>query len=511
MIVFDIISAFLIIYLLLYCIYRLVFFIKAKNIESFFEEQESKRSTVSALRKICVLIYTQGKSKNLNKLLEVLANQSYDKENYEVHVAFKKEENDPLPSAEFGYGAVIHYIENPDYFTKDKAINLLIEKMIPEKNFDAYVFLGENRTVGERYLENINKSLTESCVLVGSKLSVNEKNKFSKRVKNAIMSSYLKYTNRTDNLVRAMYNLAALIDGENFVLTSDILEKTGVINTETKTQELELSLYFITNDIKITYSPYIITAVNVKQYDFSNPSLKDKISLFARYFPMLAFKDFSFKEFVLFLLKPNSAFVLFSYIALAIVALGAPNHIEKSAVLVLGLFLLFNLIFSVNVSKMRFHEILWLCFYPLCLSWQKIKILINNLTMRSIIKSEYEEENVNSATISAVVNNGKRDFTAKLDLVSEDGMRKVIYREGNRFIATDSFLRMYDALEDITYRLASKKLILKTCQNCQYFSIQPDGTLDCLNGKCQISQNEILVWNGCQYFKLHTDKENREL
>ena len=120
--------------------------------------------------------------------------------------------------------------------------------------------------------------------------------------------------------------------------------------------------------------------------------------------------------------------------------------------------------------------------------------------MRSIINSEYEEENVNSATINAVANNGKKDFTCKLDLVSEDGMRKVVFREGNRFIVTDSFLRMYDALADITYKLNSKGIILKTCQNCKNFSMRPDGTLDCLNGKCMISNSEILIWNGCQYF-----------
>ena len=163
--------------------------------------------------------------------------------------------------------------------------------------------------------------------------------------------------------------------------------------------------------------------------------------------------------------------------------------------------------YTIRISKMQIKDIFWLMLYPACLSWQKLKLLINALTMRSIINSEYEEENVNSATINAMVNNGKKDFICKLDLVSEDGMRKVIFREGNRFISTDSFLRMYDALEDITYKLQSKGMILKTCLNCQHFTTCPDGTLDCLNGKCQISQNEILIWNGCQYFYLHGNKK----
>ena len=186
-----------------------------------------------------------------------------------------------------------------------------------------------------------------------------------------------------------------------------------------------------------------------------------------------------------------------------------PNHVAQQAIVLLGVFLLINLIISINVSKMQIKDIFWLTLYPICLSWQKLKILITSLTMRSIMNSEYEEENVNSATINAMVSNDKKDLVCKLDLVSEDGMRKVVFREGNRFIVTDSFLRMYDALADMTYKLKTKGLTLKICQNCSHFSTCPDGTLDCLNGKCQISQNEILIWNGCQFFySLDEQKEN---
>ena len=131
--------------------------------------------------------------------------------------------------------------------------------------------------------------------------------------------------------------------------------------------------------------------------------------------------------------------------------------------------------------------------------------------MNSIIDSQYEEENINSATVSAVVNNGKKDFICKIDLVAEDGMKKVVYREGNRFISTNSCLRMYDAITDIIYKLNSKGLTLKVCQNCKNFVLQPDGTLDCLNGKCQISNNEILIWNGCQFFRQNDQNDTLNL
>ncbi len=507
MIIFDTLFILLIIYLFIYCIYQLFFYIKAKNIAQYFEINEKTRNLSLEKNKLCVIIYATHKDKNLDRLLNVLNNQSYDKENYEVHVAYQREENDTTVVRDFALGARIHNIQNPDYFSKDRAINLLVQKMIPENKFGAYIFLGANRMVGEKYLENINKTIAPNSVITGASVSMNEKDQFAKKIKNLILSSYLKYVSITNNIVRAMFGLPSVIDGENLVISADVLEHIGYVALEDKDSQLEYSLDLASNGIKVMYSPYIITAVDVKNYDFSSPSLRNKISLFSHYFPMFILKNYAFREFILFLLKPNSLFVLFGYLVLLFSSIYTPHHIPQKAVILLGVFLIINFIVSVVVSKLNYKELFWLTFYPLCLTWQKTKIMINNLTNSSIIDSRYEEENINSATISAIVNNGKKDFTCKLDLVSEDGMRKVVFREGNRFIVTDSFLRMYDALEDITYKLSSKGITLKTCQNCEHFILQPDGTLDCLNGKCNISQNEILVWNGCQYFILHPDKQ----
>lgn len=500
MIVFDTLFIILIIYLFIYCAYQLFFYIKARDIEKYFEMQEKTRSIVVEKRKLCVVIWATNKDKNLDKLLSVLNNQSYSKENYEVHVVYQKDENDTSISRDFALGARIHNIQNPDYFSKDKALNLFLQKTIQEEKFDAYVFIGANRMVGEKYLENINKSLTSSCLLVGSNVCTNENPQLAKRIKESVISAYLKYVNRTNSIVRSLFELPFFVDGENFVATKDVLERIGYVSIEDKDSELEFSLDLASNDIKTKYCPYIITAIDVKSYDFSSPTIKNKFTLFSHYFPLLIFKSSAFREFILFLLKPNSLIVLFSYISLLILSIYMPTHVAQKAVIVLGVFLFANFIISINVSKMQIKDIFWLMLYPLCLSWQKLKLLINALTMRSIINSEYEEENVSSATINAIMNNGKKDNPCKLDLVSEDGMRKVVYREGNRFIITDSYLRMYDALMDMTYKLKTKGITLKICQNCQHFSTCPDGTLDCLNGKCQISQNEILIWNGCQYF-----------
>lgn len=510
MIVFDTLFILLILYLFIYCIYQLFFYIKANDIEKYFDIQEKIRNIVNSKKKLCVLIYASIKDKNLDKLLNKLNNQTYDRECYEVHVAYKKDENDTNFARDFAFGAKIHNIQNPDYFSKDKAINLLVRKMLSEDKFDAFVFLNPDRIVGKKFLESINKSLDKTCVIVGSKMSFYEENHIPKIIKNSILSAYLKYTNRTNNIVRAMFQLPFIIDGGDLTVTSDVIEKIGYVGLRDKNAELEYSLELALNGIKTIYSPYVISAIDVRNYDFSTPTIKDKFILYSHYFSLLFTKNLALKEFVLFLMKPNSLVVILSYFMLVYFCIVSPQHVSQTLVCFLGAFLFFDFIISAYVSKLKLTELFWLLFYPVCLIWQKSKLFSSSLTMRSIMKSKYEEENVNSATINATVNNGKKDISCKLDLVSEDGMRKVVYREGNRFITTDSYLRMLDALEDIIYKLKTKGLTLKTCQNCKNFTLCPDGTLDCLNGKCKISQNEILIWNGCQYFSLLSEKEDNK-
>ena len=120
MIVFDTLFIILILYLFIYCIYQLFFYIKANNIDEYFEINEKIRNIINSKRKMCVLIYASYKDKNLDKLLNILNNQSYDKEFYEVHVAYKRDDTDTTFSRDFAYGAKIHNIQNPDYFSKER-------------------------------------------------------------------------------------------------------------------------------------------------------------------------------------------------------------------------------------------------------------------------------------------------------------------------------------------------------------------------------------------------------
>ena len=136
------------------------------------------------------------------------------------------------------------------------------------------------------------------------------------------------------------------------------------------------------------------------------------------------------------------------------------------------------------------------------------KVVTKKISLKGIQKQIHEDENVNSATVNSIVSDGKKDLICKLDLVSEDGMRKVVFRFKKRRFVSDAHLRMYDAMEDISTKLKSKGFILKVCQNCGHFESCPDGTVDLLKGVCKLKGNpdnpetavQTLIWNTCSGF-----------
>ena len=142
MIVFDTLFIILIIYIFIYCVYQLFFSIGAKKLDIYFNELEKSRCEAKDEKNLCVVIFANYKNKNLDNLLSALNTQTYTKEKYQVHVVYQKDENDTSISRDFAYGAQIHNIQNPDYFSKDKAMNLFLDKMLDDETIDAYVFVG---------------------------------------------------------------------------------------------------------------------------------------------------------------------------------------------------------------------------------------------------------------------------------------------------------------------------------------------------------------------------------
>lgn len=491
----------LFIYILIYSIYTLTLNIKAFGAKEYVSDTKMLLQSSSALNTLCVIIWADSTNKRLYDLLKVLDNQTYSRQNYEVHVVFKRDrENVSVP--EFAYGAQIHIIENPEYFSKDKSLSLIVQKLVAENRFSAFVFLGADRMVDENYLSYINKVIYPSCVLSGS-LSVNcHQDEFLSQIKCQVFRSYLKYQNKVQNIVRTMFEMPIVLDGQNCVIGADVLEKTGRVCFETKNNELKFSLFLASNGIRPTFSPFLNTWVEVDNYNASCPSFMQKLAMFKYYFPRMFVKPWNFKEFVFFMLKPDTLGVMVSYIVLLLCILRYFTPLELKFAFHLGLLLVFNFIIGAFAARLNLKELFYITLYPACIFWQRAKIFMKKISLIWIENKNHEDENVNSAAINSVVFDGKKDELCRLLLVSEDGMRKVVFEHNKRHITSDSFIRMYDAMNDMVNKLKAKGLTLKVCQTCGNFCSVPDGTVDVLKGECRALSpddtiQQTLIWNSC--------------
>ena len=504
MLIINLILFLLFVYIAIYSIYTLTLNIKAFSAHDYVSDTKMLLESGGSLNNLCVIIWADSSSKRLYDLLKILDNQTFPRQNYEVHVVFKRDrENVTIP--EFVWGAQVHVIENPEYFSKDKAISLFVQKIASENRFSAFVFLGADRMVDENYLSSVNKSVYTSCVLSG-RLNVTASNSdFFAQIKCQVLRAYLKYQNRVQNIVRSMFEMPVIIDGQNCVISSDVLEKTGRVCFETKNNELKFSLFLASNSIRPMYSPFIKSSVDVENYDASTPSIMQRLAMFKYYLPRIFTKPWNFKEFVFYILKPDTLGVMISYIALLFCAFRYFTSLELKFTFHLGLLLILNFILGTFAARLNLKEKFYICFYPACIFWQRAKIFTKKISLIWIENRIHEDENVNSAAINAIVSDGKKDELCKLLLVSEDGMRKVIFEHAKRHITSDSFIRMYDAMADIVKKLRAKGFTLKICQTCGNFCSVPDGTVDVLKGECRaISPDETipqtLIWNSCQNY-----------
>ncbi len=499
----------LFLYLILYCIYLFTLNFKAFWRKGFLKNEHYMQQMNLKENKLCVAIWANSKHKRLEDLLKALNNQTYSKQNYSVHVVVQREKDSVNFLPECIYGAIIHYIENPEFFSKDKALSVFVEKLLPENKFDAFVFLGADRTVNENYLEMVNKSIYESGTILTGSLNVKTSSpSLFYKLKYEILNAKQHFVNNTVNIARRMFDLSQVIDGNNCAITADVLEKTGRICFETRNDELKYSLFLASNNLKPTYCPFMETYADVENFDASTANLSSRYSLFKYYLPLLHKKPWSFIEFVFSTLKPGALFALIVYAILLYSSFTFKSGIGFKYVLHLGVLGVFSTMTGILAARLNPKALMYLLLYPVCSFMLNFKVVTKKISLKGIQKQITEDENVNSATVNSIVSDGKKDLICKLDLVSEDGMRKVVFRFKKKRFVSDAHLRMYDAMEDISRKLKSKGFILKVCQNCGHFESCPDGTIDLLKGVCKLKGNyenpetavQTLIWNTCQGF-----------
>ena len=135
MFLLNLITVILFVYLLIYSIYLLTLNIKSFGAKNFFKKDEENQDIKENNRKYCVIVWTKEKDRNPEKILYSLEAQDYNKELFDIHMINIYDNDNHRRINKSAENLQIHQVTNPEFYSKDKAISMFVEKIIQSKDF----------------------------------------------------------------------------------------------------------------------------------------------------------------------------------------------------------------------------------------------------------------------------------------------------------------------------------------------------------------------------------------
>ncbi len=454
---------------------------------------------------LVVVIYAQNNEKTVVPLLEQLNKQNYPKSNYQTHIILDNCTDNSANMLEFVGGAKIWRLSEGAPVGKDESISWLLERLISFQNVNAFIFLNANRIVDTNFLASVNSALFTNDVVVGSTTVVSEEDSFKFRMLDTIN----KYRNNIIKTGRSVLGLVTRIDSDVLAIKQEVLEKIKCVDFKDTNSELKYTILLARNNYISTYSPYIKTWADVNDFNFKKPDVPFKLSLFKHCVPLMFSSNWKFSEFIISMLSPNILLIILFYIWIAVFSFNYVFLFEPYFVVAIGALLLGSFIasaFLLNAGVVSLKYLIAFPFYSVYDRYLKKTFLRKLFKIPSL--TDENEANIEKATIDVEVTDGKNNLPCKLDLISEDGLVKVIFRFKKKRYETDSYIRMCDAIRNISEKLFDHGFRIKICQTCAYFSAKIDGTTNMLKGYCnkqviseELSQpEEKLLWNTCEHY-----------
>lgn len=475
-------------------------------VASFFNKDKiGSKETKKHYKNIIVIIYSHNNEKTIVNLLEQLNKQTYPKGNFQTHIILDNCSDNSANKLEFAGGAKLWRLTDDAPVGRDKAISGLLENLMSFKKIDAYVFLNATRNVRPDFLEKVNEALQEHSVIVGSTEIFLEDADFYDNV----WADVNKYNTDIMKLGRTNLGLAVPIDSDITVIKQEVLKKVRCIDFKDANSELKYSFLLTSAGFIPKFVPEVKTYVSSIDYILRRPTFGYKLSLFCKCFSLKSLSDFKFAELMFSLFKPNPAFLTGLIILTAIYSFNYYFLFDFAWSIIIAAMLAIAFTVSVYKSDLYFKPLIYLAFCPfytfrdfLCEN-KFIKKLFINARKQQITKIE-------KISVPITVTNGKRLFSCNLDLISEDGFKKAVFRYKNKKQETmQSYVRMCDAVKNIADILEQHGFTMKICHSCAHFAPKVDGTNNMVKGYCNKKAEEMkntfeapetLLWSSCDNF-----------
>ncbi len=490
------------IYIAIFSIY--FFILSLRNLFHGRLKFDAKKARNIDQKQLCIVIYTHNQLKDLKRILSQIKTQDYQKHNYQVYVILDNCTDESEKFLELKPSVNVLKLDEGGLIGKDASLSILIEKLIPNKNIDAYVFLGVDKYIGTDFLTHINYALSKNDVITGAIVYKN----YKLNLKNKIKRAYLKYLSNFLFSARSLLGLSNSINSDFLIIDKSLVDAIGNIDFKDSESELKYSMLLSKIKYRCCFNPFL------KCYSVSNKvvirktNLLTRLKLFKNCFSTTRTLNIGYIEYVYSLLNPNNIFLVAAYIFIILFSSKYYFFVSSKVVLSTFLLLITGFFLSLINADLRGKDYLFLILYPF---YTILKHIFELPVLNWVVKhfSKNDEDTVlqkYSVNILATFNNKK--LPCKLELVIQNDMSKVVFRYKNKKFTTSSHLRMYDAIKEIVDKLKEYNFTLNICQACKYFKRYSDGSQNMIQGTCSyqfagLEPNQVikvLLWNTCRAY-----------
>ncbi len=495
-------------FLLVFFIYVALFTIYFAIIvaASFFNIKKKQNSQIKKeYKNLIVIIYSHNNEKTIVNLLEQLNKQDYPKGNYQTHIILDNCTDESSNKLEFVGGAKLWRLTDDVPFGRDKAISWLLENLMSFKKVDGYVFLNANRIVKTDFLASVNDALQDNDVVVGStEIFLEDADYYEK-----VWSNVNEYNSNIMKLGRARLGLAVPIDSDITAISHEVLEKVQCIDFKDANSELKYSFLLTSVNYPPKFVQEIKTYVSSIDYELRRPDFSFKMSLFVHCINLKSILNFKFAEFLFSLFKPNPIILVAMFVLIGTYSFNYYFLFDFPWSVFLAVVLTVAFGLSVYKSNLYIKPLFYLVACPF---YTLTDAIFGMSVFKKLFKftGKKQKIDIEKITVPVSVTNGRNIFSCTMDLISEGGFKKAVFRYKNKKQETvQSYVRMCDAVKNISDILEQHGFRMKICQSCAYFSPKIDGTNNMVKGYCNQKAvedsncaefPETLLWSSCQYY-----------
>ena len=456
---------------------------------------------------ICVVVYATGVSDTLENLIKQLKNQNYPQQNYKIFAILDKCENVSEVTLQGDFNVNVININNIEPIGKSQAYSIIAEKLYSVENLDAYVFLDSKNYIDPDFLHNVNYYLTQYDVFNPTVVYLPQDKELD--FKENIKSVYSRYVNKLFEVSRTKLGLTNIINTDSFVIKRDLLNKISVFDFRNIMSEVEYTYKLSLEGVSVATVDDLKVYDSIDKFEYRIPSLSKRLGLM--WSNILKPQSFVSREFLISLAGPNWLAYLVCFMLPLAHAHTFPSAISYSTILITAAIFLIAFTLSLLNAKLYAKEYLYLLSYPvisiarLCYNFPILR------GIRNIFNKTTHKHVIEKMTTNVIITDGTRDISAKLELISDDGLAKVTFinPNGKKYTTKNNHLRMIDAVRELSAKLSDYGMTLKVCQNCKFFQTLVDGSTNMVKGTCNCQfpgrtpgdMIPTLIWNTCPNYQ----------